>query len=300
MPGGDSVTRKAMFDALLLGCIPVLFHTGQLKQYTWHWGAWAARATVLLDHRRVVDNSSDPVAILTAIPQEKVASMQQTISAHAHRMHWALPEERSGDGAAGGAAGGDGYAAGSGGSVAATSVAGEGRTAPKGAERSYEEDAFSVTLRAVHERSIEKGLAEKGRALQQEEGRMREQMLSLYVNVTHGAGARDGQCKGSTGTSDPSVCADKGNASAPFWPTPRPFVRGNVGSITECVRLCERCERCRWVSYSLMLQLCTWHRSCNASRLDQRFEMFTYRSFEVKHEYGVQVKPALRGLLRVQ
>ena len=286
------MTRKAMFDALLLGCIPVLFHNGQLKQWDWHWGAWAASATVVLDHRRVIDNSSDPVADLNAIPQEKVASMQQTIAAHAHRMHWALPDEQSGGSGGSGAAGG----AAAGGAVAGGVATDGGSSTPKSVLD--EEDAFSVTLRAVRERATEQ-LAAKGRALQQGEGRMRAQMLTVYANVTQSAGARNGQCKGSTGTTDRRICADKGNASAPFFPTPRPLVRGNVGSVTECIRLCERCQRCRWVSYSLMLQLCTWHRSCNTSRLDERFEMYTYRSLEVKSEYGVQVRPVLRELLRV-
>ena len=42
----DSVTRKATLDALLLGCIPVLFHQGQVDQWDWHWGAWVRNATV--------------------------------------------------------------------------------------------------------------------------------------------------------------------------------------------------------------------------------------------------------------
>ena len=35
-PPGDAVSRKGVVDALLLGCIPVLFHIGQVKQWPWH------------------------------------------------------------------------------------------------------------------------------------------------------------------------------------------------------------------------------------------------------------------------
>jgi hypothetical protein len=35
-PTGDSVTRKSIFDALVAGCIPVLFSRASLSQYAWH------------------------------------------------------------------------------------------------------------------------------------------------------------------------------------------------------------------------------------------------------------------------
>lgn len=41
-PGGDTLTRKGIVDAVLLGCIPVLFHEGQLAQWPWHWGSCEA------------------------------------------------------------------------------------------------------------------------------------------------------------------------------------------------------------------------------------------------------------------
>ena len=48
MPGGDTISRKGIVDAILLGCIPVLFHTGQLAQWPWHWGPWVHTATVMI------------------------------------------------------------------------------------------------------------------------------------------------------------------------------------------------------------------------------------------------------------
>ena len=38
MPIGDACTRKAIIDALLLGCLPVLVHPCQRLQWPWHWG----------------------------------------------------------------------------------------------------------------------------------------------------------------------------------------------------------------------------------------------------------------------
>jgi len=35
-PTGDSVTRKSIFDALVAGCVPVLFSRASLAQYSWH------------------------------------------------------------------------------------------------------------------------------------------------------------------------------------------------------------------------------------------------------------------------
>ena len=47
-PQGDAVSRKAIVDSLLLGCIPVLFHEGQAQQWPWHWGSWYAAC--MLEH----------------------------------------------------------------------------------------------------------------------------------------------------------------------------------------------------------------------------------------------------------
>ena len=38
MPGGDFPTRKGLFDALLSGCVPVVFQPASaLTQWPWHW-----------------------------------------------------------------------------------------------------------------------------------------------------------------------------------------------------------------------------------------------------------------------
>ena len=93
-PMGDSVSRKATIDSLLLGCIPVLFHARQAVQWPWHWGGWLKRATVLLNFQEVISGARiDPIARLKSISQARVASMQRTIAEHAHCLHYA---DRSG------------------------------------------------------------------------------------------------------------------------------------------------------------------------------------------------------------
>ena len=44
---GDTPSRKAMVDSVLLGCIPVLFSRRQTTLWPWHWRA--AKVSVVLD-----------------------------------------------------------------------------------------------------------------------------------------------------------------------------------------------------------------------------------------------------------
>ena len=53
-----------VYHVLVLGCVPVLFHVGQLQQWCWHWGEWAANATVLLNLTAVLAGELDVVAEL--------------------------------------------------------------------------------------------------------------------------------------------------------------------------------------------------------------------------------------------
>jgi hypothetical protein len=35
-PPGDSITRKSIFDALVAGCVPVIFARASMSQYLWY------------------------------------------------------------------------------------------------------------------------------------------------------------------------------------------------------------------------------------------------------------------------
>jgi len=243
MPGGDDVTRKATLDALLLGCIPVFFHKGAVRQWLWHWGLWVANATVVLDADAIVSNATHPVDALLAIPDERVQQMQRVIATNAHTMHWALPRNES-------------------------------ESAHEAANTSGD-DAFHVTLRAVHARTVDVG---EGTRLQQHAGQQRTQRLRSLIDVNRSLGGRQGQCPRSTGAMDRLSCTD--NASAPWLP-PRPLLQTRI-SIHACIALCNRCARCRYASYSLLLRACAWHHTCDLTKLPQHYEFWSYLSFEVK------------------
>ena len=87
-PGGDTITRKGIVDAILLGCIPVLFHQGQGAQWGWHWGGWFETATLTLNQSAVRHGQLNVIDELAAIPTAKVLAMRRAIRKHAHRMQY--------------------------------------------------------------------------------------------------------------------------------------------------------------------------------------------------------------------
>ena len=87
-PMGDSVTRKAMIDAVLLGCINVFFHPLQQLHWPWHWSSWVKRASVFLDHAAIAAGRLDPIEELRRVPPEAIRAMQRTIAEHAHCLHY--------------------------------------------------------------------------------------------------------------------------------------------------------------------------------------------------------------------
>lgn len=263
MPGGDSVTRKALFDALLLGCIPVLFHRGQIEQYDWHWSGWRANATVVFNAFKVVRNESDPIAELLAMPESRIRHMRAVLAANAHRMHYAR-----------GAGTGSGRGS-------------EGESPAEVSEA--EDDAFTLTLRGVRDRAADPGLIRDGRKAQAFAITPADAATRVIRSLGTTVGARDGICKMSSGSFTASSCVD--NSSAPWLP-PRPLVKDVRGhgddmqAIKKCVDLCAGCARCRSVSYSLILGQCAWHHSCDpeghaSQHLDKRWELWSYRSFRL-------------------
>ena len=129
-PLGDGPTRAGIIEALLLGCIPVLFHPAQL-QWPLH-APWLRNATVILDvtaasapsHRVDFAPSAsqsggqsggldfrkwphrlqqalelgqhlDVVQALKSIPARRIARMQRTIAEHGHCIHYFVRSEGS-------------------------------------------------------------------------------------------------------------------------------------------------------------------------------------------------------------
>lgn len=262
MPGGDSATRKATLDALLLGCIPVLFHQGQVEQWIWHWGSWRDEATITFNHSDVMataaETTLDPIARLIAMDEKRIVRMQRAISAHAHLMHWASPGN-------------------------ANSVSTAFDDGSRGFTHDAEPDAFDVTLRSVALRAADAAIVARGREVQDSKGTQRAMALEGFVNVTADFAAAEGLCKLSTGAFTKATCVGSGNDifSWTEHTRPKPLLRAGVPTVEACISLCQQCQRCQWVSYSLMLKLCSWSPSCDVGNLDRRYEMWTYKSFRL-------------------
>ena len=94
-PYGDLMTRKGLFDGIMMGCIPVTF--SQLtasSMYVWHWeeDVWKA-ATVSLPSKGVAHRYEDPVQALVKLYKsdpEGVKAKQALIRRKAFELHWAI------------------------------------------------------------------------------------------------------------------------------------------------------------------------------------------------------------------
>jgi hypothetical protein len=79
-PRGDSFTRKATFDAILAGCIPVFFHpVSAYLQYSWHLPRDYRSYSVFIPHSDVEDRNASIEAALRRIPPATVARMQEQV-----------------------------------------------------------------------------------------------------------------------------------------------------------------------------------------------------------------------------
>ena len=75
----DTLARSAIIDAMVLGCIPVLLHKGQMRLWTHYWNITAA--TILLDMRSI--NASEVFNRLTSVSDTRVAELQMHV-----RLSW--------------------------------------------------------------------------------------------------------------------------------------------------------------------------------------------------------------------
>jgi hypothetical protein len=100
MPGGDFPTRKAVLDALLTGCVPVVFqHSTAHSQWPWHWGS-REEAEGVLEYVPMEEFVLDPMRHIDALvkmSQDTVLMKQkrQKISALGSRMQYSLPGHNS-------------------------------------------------------------------------------------------------------------------------------------------------------------------------------------------------------------
>eukprot|EP01038_Epipyxis_sp_PR26KG_P013775 gene13775-18478_t len=95
-PPGDSITRKSLFDALVSGCIPVIFARASLSQYLWHLSKEEiANVSVYIPKQSIVKDGNNFIDILSDISEKKIYLMQKSISLIAPKLQYSLvpPED---------------------------------------------------------------------------------------------------------------------------------------------------------------------------------------------------------------
>jgi xyloglucan galactosyltransferase MUR3 len=92
-PPGDDPARKALFDIILSGCIPVIFHPSTLyNQYPWHFGETVAREiSVNIPGRQVRAKTVQIMDQLRAIPSETIRRKQRAIALLAPSLQYSMP-----------------------------------------------------------------------------------------------------------------------------------------------------------------------------------------------------------------
>ena len=238
-PPGDAVSRKGVADALVLGCIPVQFHTGMAEQWPWHWGEWQRASSVLLDWRAVLRGELDVMGALRGIPAAQVAAMQASIAQNAHRIHYSQ------------------------------------ESLAHGAQAAPRLDAFDTVMQRAWEHARNESNARAGRHMQRKQG---EEVQSVADQLMREPKQQTGYCghaqsgmgdcgRGSSGRL-PLVVPNtklarppKGARTNTLWQD-----RGqSLASIDDCVEYCQRCAQCRYISYSLVTMTCEWYRDCDTT-----------------------------------
>ena len=92
-PPGDDPARKAVFDAIISGCIPVIFEVATLyNQYPWHIGEQTALdVSVSIPGGQVKSGKLDFMSVLLAISPEVIRKKQEALALLAPRVQYAMP-----------------------------------------------------------------------------------------------------------------------------------------------------------------------------------------------------------------
>lgn len=104
-PPGDHPTRKSLFDAILSGCIPVLFHPLTAKyMYEWHWGQDVWNRTAISfdttnDIEAVLHEELDVVKALITMyetDRDEVTKRQKLIAELAYELQYTAIDKKMG------------------------------------------------------------------------------------------------------------------------------------------------------------------------------------------------------------
>jgi len=92
-PPGDDPGRKAVFDSIVAGCIPVIFHESTIyNQYPWHIGEQAALdISVFIPGKMINSRGLDLMTVLNSISPEIIAKKQAALSILAPKVQYSIP-----------------------------------------------------------------------------------------------------------------------------------------------------------------------------------------------------------------
>lgn len=82
---GDTTSRKGMVDAIVLGCIPVLFSPLQQQLWPWHVDDWQSVSVL------VSPDEEDVISRLAAIPESEVKRLRWNLQKLAPQLGYAAP-----------------------------------------------------------------------------------------------------------------------------------------------------------------------------------------------------------------
>lgn len=98
-PLGDTTTRKGLFDVIMFGCIPVVFHPlSASAMYTWHWSTELWKNVVIeIPINMAASNKpvflSDPILYLKQLYEQEprnIRERQRLLRRHAFELSYAL------------------------------------------------------------------------------------------------------------------------------------------------------------------------------------------------------------------
>mmetsp|Transcript_26084 Transcript_26084/g.81206 ORF Transcript_26084/g.81206 Transcript_26084/m.81206 type:complete len:359 (-) Transcript_26084:106-1182(-) len=98
-PGGDSPYRKGFFDAVVSGCVPVVFSQQLYRVAPWHRGIEAlpgvprAHHAIVFDGRKVLDGEVDVFSELAKLPAERVAALRRAARRAAPFQQYAVDDD---------------------------------------------------------------------------------------------------------------------------------------------------------------------------------------------------------------
>ena len=94
-PPGDTVTRKSLFDALVAGCIPVIFAKATISQYVWFFSEQEIEEVVVyIPVSSVMTGQMDVMLLLSAVSDRDVRRKQLAIERIAPRLQYSVVPHR--------------------------------------------------------------------------------------------------------------------------------------------------------------------------------------------------------------